>query len=57
MSEPTGNEKRENPRNAPIERFIWKEGDVEIVYDPYAEKREQESSIPKMDKPHEEGSK
>ncbi len=31
--------KRKNPRNAPIDRFIWKEGDLQVTYDPYAEKR------------------
>lgn len=29
---------RHNPRNAPIERFIWQEGDIVITHDPYAEK-------------------
>ncbi len=31
--------KRKDLRNAPIDRFIWKEGDVKIIHDPYAEKR------------------
>jgi len=29
--------KSKNPRNAPVERFIWREGDMDVVYDPYAE--------------------
>lgn len=27
-------EVRKYPRNAPIERFIWRDGDVEIIHDP-----------------------
>ena len=30
---------KKDTRNAPIDRFIWKEGDVKITHDPRAEKR------------------
>jgi len=33
--------RRKNPRNAPIDRFIWNEGDVTIVYDPSEEARKE----------------
>ncbi len=25
---------RQNPRRAPIDRFIWREGDLQIIHDP-----------------------
>lgn len=34
MNDPGKNKNRKNPRNGPIERFIWRDGDVKIIYDP-----------------------
>ncbi len=59
MDDPGKNKKRKNPRNAPIERFVWREGDVKIIHDPYTEKgneRKQESSHSKTEEFREEGS-
>lgn len=58
MNDPGKNKDRKKPSNAPIERFIWREGDVKIVHDPYAEKqkkRNQESSRSKTEEPRKEG--
>ncbi len=35
-----------NRRNAPIERFVWREGDVRIVHDPRKERKKSEDAIP-----------
>ena len=31
--------KRKHAGNAAIDRFIWKDGDVRVIYDPYEVKR------------------
>ena len=38
--------RRKNARNAPIERFIWREGDVRIIKDPRKKHKEQETVRP-----------
>ena len=53
------NKNRKNLRNASIDRFIWRKGGVEIVHDPYVEKRNernQESSRSQTEEPRELGS-
>ena len=37
---------RRNPRDAPMERFFWREGDVEIVYDPYEDRARKADADP-----------
>lgn len=46
MSESTGNRDRKNPKSVRGERFVWKEGDLEITYDPYAEKQKDRKRDP-----------
>ena len=36
---------KKDTRNAPIDRFIWKEGDVKITHDPLAEKRRKQEVL------------
>ena len=38
-------EKRKSLHNAPIERFVWQQDDLEIVYDPYVVRKEKETKI------------
>ena len=37
---------RRNPRNAPTERFFWREGDLEIIYDPYEDRARKADADP-----------
>ena len=37
---------RRNPRNAPMERFFWREGDLEIIYDPYEDRARKADTDP-----------
>ena len=39
---------RRNPRNAPTERFFWREGDLEIIYDPYEDRARKADADPTM---------
>lgn len=59
MNDSGKNKNHKNPRNVPVERFIWREGDMKIVHVPYTRKRnerKQESSRSKTEEPHKEGS-
>ena len=52
MDSPGESRDRRNPKNAPNERFIWREGDLELLHDPHSEKRKgQDFRRIKIDKP------
>jgi hypothetical protein len=45
----TGSERRNTNQTGEdlnLDRFVWREGDLEVVYDPYAEKRRKRKQQP-----------
>ena len=37
---------RRNPRRASLERFVWREGDLKVVFDPYEDRARKADADP-----------